>query len=98
MKGKVHLVSTKFSNLKGEKATFGFRIFCEDSQDYDNLCKMPISDDMDILRYAYVNHIKSGDETAKMLNDVAEKKNGMKINSTWYPWAELEPHFASFRS
>lgn len=95
---KPHLFMTSFTDRNG--TAYGFRIFDEKHQGYDNLSGQPIYDDIELLKYAFINHFglsPSEDEVSAVLHSVADEKNDIVINGTLYPYGEISYRFSSWK-
>ncbi len=95
MSDKVNLVTTEFRDFSGTSK--GFRIYDENCQAYDNVSEILIEDDMELLRYAYINHIGVDDEISQMLKSVVEKEDEVVINGTTYTWDQIKPLIISLK-
>lgn len=86
MSNSVNLVATKFVSATGEE-TFGFRMYDNYGDVYDNLAESLITDEIELLEYA-----KNADyrEVRDMLDSVVENETGMNINGVWYDWDEIK--------
>ena len=89
MSNKVNLVTTEFRDFSGTSK--GFRIYNDDCQAYDNASEILIEEDMELLRYAFLNHIGIDDDISSMLKSVIEREDGIVINGTTYTWDQIKP-------
>ena len=82
----VSLQLTKFVNMPQGSETFGYRIYDDYGQSYDNTHECLIEDDLELLG----NVMDSGDETATAILDfLLENAKGITINDNWYEWDEI---------
>jgi hypothetical protein len=91
------LVATKFTNIAQEnEESYGFRLYDNYGQNYDNLAEGPITDDLELLKWAIENHppcASNDDDIADALGDVKSNASGMEINGKWYDWDEIKHLF-----
>ena len=92
---RVCLVATKFTDIATARAeTYGFRLYDDHGQNYDNTAESPITDDLELLKWALEMHpIKEDSDMSDCLNEVAVNKKGMEINGQWYDWDEIKHLF-----
>jgi hypothetical protein len=84
----INLLATTFSDLMA--TTYGFRMYDEYDQCYDDNSESPIEDDLDLLRYALTVDC---DKVREMLSYLKENREGMNINNVWYDWDEIAAVF-----
>lgn len=87
---KICLQATEFRRING--STFGFCMYDEHAQAYDNLSESLIEDDIELLKYAYQGHSGVNDEISGMFNHIKESKCGIEINGEWYDWDDIVEH------
>jgi hypothetical protein len=85
----IYLDACKFTTLAGE-TSFGFKIYDEHVQTYDNLSEIMIEDDLDLLEYA----LQSNDIVKDILKTVKENKESITINGQIYSWKEISVCFS----
>ena len=86
MSNQVCLMSTEFKDVDG--VTYGFRLYDDYANVYDNNAESFIEDDMKLLQFA-VNASKDNPQAQEVFNYLLEHKKGIDINKTWYDWDEI---------
>jgi hypothetical protein len=86
MSNQVCLMSTEFKDVDG--VTYGFRLYDDYSNVYDNNAERFIEDDMILLQIA-VNASKDNSQTQEVFDYLLEHKKGITINNTWYEWEDI---------
>jgi hypothetical protein len=92
MSNRVNLVSTKFVNVKENHETFGFRMYDDEGQEYDNTWKEIPENDLDVL--AKVINESKNIQIMSMLDCIDENKEGIFVDSEWYDWEQIKHLFA----
>ena len=87
MSNQVCLMSTEFKDVDG--VTYGFRIYDDYANVYDNNAEGFITDDMELLRQAF-NASENNPQVKELFNYLLEHQKGISINSTWYDWDEIK--------
>ncbi len=85
---RVCLQATKFVNHPQKTETFGYRIYDEYAQVYDNTLESLPDDDLDLLREA----MKSDNVQVTDMIDFAITR-GIEINGEWYEWEKISHLF-----
>jgi hypothetical protein len=91
MSNRVNLVSTKFVNTKQGNATYGFRMYDDEEQEYDNTWSMIPEDDLDVFKKVLEESDNLG--VMAMLDFLDSNKEGIYIDSNWYEWEQIEHFF-----
>lgn len=82
------LNTTEFNRYDG--VTYGFTIYDNYGNNYDNTMEAIENDDIRLLQYA----IEHGDEnTQEFIDHIQEHECGIQINGTWYDWDEISKYF-----
>lgn len=85
----ISLVGTVFSDRNSDD-TYGFRMYDEYAKTYDNTFQTPIDDDLELFKEV----MKSEDEVVQdMVSHIADYKEGIWINGTWYFWEDISKLF-----
>ena len=87
---KVTLVATTFEATVCGTKTYGFCIYDEYGQFYDNTSETPIIDDMDLLCFAKEN---DSSDIKCLFDFIQENTTDMTINNTHYYWDEIKKYF-----
>lgn len=81
--------TTFIDHPTGDK-TYGYRIYDDYGQTYDNTWATMLDDDLDMLRQV----MDCGDQIAQnMIEFMIEQGNGLYIGGTWYSWDEIKHLF-----
>ena len=91
MSNRVNLVSTKFVNVKENCETFGFRMYDDNVQTYDNTWDFIPDDDLDVLTKVILN--SNTDLVEEMLDYIHSNEIGISIDGEWYDWEQIEHLF-----
>jgi hypothetical protein len=96
MSNRISLTATTFIDHPNDDKSFGFRMYDDFGQTYNNCCDSLITDDFDLLQYAYNNQ----DEVSGVMFEWISENggHGMYINDTWYEWDEIQHIFAEKES
>lgn len=81
---RIYLESTTFVNHNGSE-TYGYRFYDDYEKTYCNLAEAPITDDMDLLRFA----VKMEDDSS-LINYIIENEKSIEINGTLYKINDIE--------
>ena len=84
---RVTLQATTFVNEPQSHKNYGYRIYDDHDQAYDNTFESPITDDLELLAKAMES---SNDTVAETLNFVAKNETGLCINDNWYEWDDIK--------
>ncbi|UCG02539.1 MAG: hypothetical protein JSW11_00815 [Candidatus Heimdallarchaeota archaeon] len=81
----VTIQPTEFKNVRTGEITYGFRMYDDHGQTYDNTWETIPDDDMEVLSLIMESSDK---ETEEMIDDTIG--TGLYIGNEWYPWKEIE--------
>jgi hypothetical protein len=91
MSSTVCLQATEFVNKPQGTKTFGYRIYDDCDQMYDNNLEIMIDDDLELLQYALTS---DNSRILDMLSFLVEETQcGMEINGQWYEWDKIKQLF-----
>jgi len=78
-----------FLNIREERKsfTFGFRMYDDENQVYDNTWEEIPKTDLEILKKVATG---CSNEVSDMLDFVMENKTGIYIDDAWYEWHEIK--------
>lgn len=88
MSNRAHFSRTKFSDVDGGNATFGYRAFDAHEMYYDNSWATPgPEDDMEFL-----HHVRetASEGVQDLFEWMRENQRGCYINGNWYSIEEIE--------
>ena len=85
---RVYLQATKFVDWpKGGAVTFGWRMYDDHEQVYENILERIPDDCLELLQIV----MDSGNRTANdMLDFISEHEKGISINDEWFEWDEIK--------
>jgi len=86
MSNRVTVQATVFKNHPQGLETFGYRMFDDYDQTYDNTFDAVPDNDLELLRHALAN---CDGIAGSMLEYVEENNTGIYIGDTWYDWDEI---------
>jgi hypothetical protein len=87
MSNYITIQPTKFTNVRTGEETFGYRIYDENGQIYDNTWKDIPEDDLDVLERVLQ---EPSDVAGDMLDFVRENKTGIYIGEEFYSWKQIK--------
>lgn len=90
------LVATKFDRYVTGTVTFGFCLYDEYGQYYDNNMESKCEDDLDLLEWAIQNHSPkncANDDISNALRDIQEEESDIEINGEVYTWDQIKHLF-----
>lgn len=83
----VTLQPTEFINQQMGSSTFGFRMYDDEGQTYDNTWDSIPDNNLEILALA----MQSDDwQVIDMLSLLLKYKKGLYIGKTWYEWDQIK--------
>lgn len=88
---RIYIEPTKFTNLRGNEAYYGWRAYDDYAQAYDNTWEQGEIPDDD---FAFLKRVleTSNDETLRSMMDFcAENERGVYVGNTFIDWPELSP-------
>lgn len=89
MSNRACIQATEFHDKPAGSITYGFRIYDNEGQTYDNTWDSIPDDDMEVLKMV----CRSDDETVRGIIDfIIEQENGVEIGDEWYDWEQIKPH------
>ena len=89
----VTLTATTFDAHVEVKKSHGFLLHDDYAKTYDNNSESPITDDLELLKYALS---VDDDEIKAILSFIKENEEGMRINGVWYDWYEISECFECY--
>jgi hypothetical protein len=89
MSNRVSIVTTQFTNIReeSEPATYGFRMYDDNDQLYNNTWDSIPKTDMEILKRVLED---DSYEVSDMLDFVRDNKTGIYIDGNWYEWNKIK--------
>lgn len=96
MSNRAHLEPTKFRNLRAGGATYGFRIWDDNYQGYNNkLTSDDVQDDLGLLALVLKDlTVVPFDPVSEILHTVRDNQSGIFVGETYYPWEQIQHLFA----
>lgn len=96
MSNRAHVEPTKFRDIRTSHTTFGFRIWDDNYQGYNNkLSAADIQDDLGLLKLILSNlTVVPFDPCSEILSTVRDEQTGIFVGATYYPWVMIEHLFA----
>jgi hypothetical protein len=87
MSNRVHVVPTRFEDVRSGTTRFGVRVFDDETMAYDDSWDDLPEDDLKVLARV----LEDPDEiTADLLSFVQSQERGCDVGGTWYPWEEIQ--------
>ncbi len=90
MSNTVHAEPTIFVDQRTGVMSYGYRLYDDYAQHYDNTWESIPDDDFAFLKQIFDSELFIIND---MLQYVAEHQIGVYIGSTWYDWREIENVF-----
>ena len=87
MSNRIELVPTLFTNVRSGETSYGYRLYDDADNVYNNMWDSIPDDDLDCLRKMVE---EAGDREYPFLSYLREYTCGMSIGGTWYEWEEIE--------
>ena len=86
---RITIEPTKFTNVRTDQETFGFRAYDDFSQTYGNSLSVIPDDDMEFLETV----LSESDDVLlwDMIEHCEEHTKSLHIGGVVYPWADIEP-------
>jgi hypothetical protein len=83
----ITLQATKFVNMPSGEETFGYRMYDNHGQAYNNTLEKIPEDDLELLEI-----VMQSDEIqiSDMLDFLLEYAKGLYINGEWYNWCDIK--------
>lgn len=87
MGNQITIEPTEFINVRSGEKTFGFRLYDDYGQTYDNTWDSILDDDMEILKKV----MKSDDAfVSDAISFIRENEKGIDIGGEWYDWEQIK--------
>ena len=93
MGNRITLEPTVFENHRTGKKTYGYRLYDDYGQMYDNTFEEGDLVDSDIDFLEIVLESGLSDDASQLFDFIAEYEGGMSIGKTYYDWDEIKHLF-----
>jgi hypothetical protein len=89
MSNRVTITTTEFKNVREspKSKTYGFRMYDDEGQIYDNAWDSIPKTDMEVLKK--VNE-ECASDVLDMLDFVRDNETGIYVDGNWYEWDEIK--------
>jgi hypothetical protein len=90
MANRATLQRCTFSNYPGEHKSFGYRLYDDYSQGYDNTQDETI---FKLEPLEFLRHVVSydhSDSAEGIFNSISENQKGIYIDDNWFDWNEIQ--------